>query len=140
MEKMTKKNVYEALINFVETGDMSYEVLNGDVLEKVNVSPDALKAFAENEIEQLNKKALKAKERATAKRAEADELTDKVKAVLTEEYKTIAEIVIELDDEEITAGKVTSRLTKLVNAGEAEKTDVKVDKRTVKGYRLPVGE
>ena len=140
MEKMTKKNVYEALINFVETGDMSYEVLNGDVLEKVNVSPDALKAFAENEIEQLNKKALKAKERATAKRAEADELTDKVKAVLTEEYKTIAEIVIELDDEEITAGKVTSRLTKLVNAGEAEKTDVKVDKRTIKGYRLPVGE
>ena len=137
---MTKKNVYEALINFVETGDMSYEVLNGDVLEKVNVSPDALKAFAENEIEQLNKKALKAKERATAKRAEADELTDKVKAVLTEEYKTIAEIVIELDDEEITAGKVTSRLTKLVNAGEAEKTDVKVDKRTIKGYRLPVGE
>lgn len=140
MEKMTKKNVYEALINFVETGDMSYEVLNGDVLEKVNVSPDALKAFAENEIEQLNKKALKAKERATAKRAEADELTDKVKAVLTEEYKTIAEIVIELDDEEVTAGKVTSRLTKLVNAGEAEKTDVKVDKRTIKGYRLPVGE
>lgn len=137
---MTKKNVYEALINFVETGDMSYEVLNGDVLEKVNVSPDALKAFAENEIEQLNKKALKAKERAAAKRAEADELTDKVKAVLTEEYKTIAEIVIELDDEEITAGKVTSRLTKLVNAGEAEKTDVKVDKRTIKGYRLPVGE
>ena len=140
MEKMTKKNVYEALINFVETGDMSYEVLNGDVLEKVNVSPDALKAFAENEIEQLNKKALKAKERAAAKRAEADELTDKVKAVLTEEYKTIAEIVIELDDEEVTAGKVTSRLTKLVNAGEAEKTDVKVDKRPVKGYRLPVGE
>lgn len=137
---MTKKNVYEALINFVETGDMSYEVLNGDVLEKVNVSPDALKAFAENEIEQLNKKALKAKERAAAKRAEADELTDKVKAVLTEEYKTIAEIVIELDDEEVTAGKVTSRLTKLVNAGEAEKTDVKVDKRPVKGYRLPVGE
>ena len=137
---MTKKNVYEALINFVETGDMSYEVLNGDVLEKVNVSPDALKAFAENEIEQLNKKALKAKKRAAAKRAEADELTDKVKAVLTEEYKTIAEIVIELDDEEVTAGKVTSRLTKLVNAGEAEKTDVKVDKRPVKGYRLPVGE
>ena len=140
MEKMTKINVYEALINFVETGDMSYEVLNGDVLEKVNVSPDALKAFAENEIEQLNKKALKAKKRAAAKRAEADELTDKVKAVLTEEYKTIAEIVIELDDEEVTAGKVTSRLTKLVNAGEAEKTDVKVDKRPVKGYRLPVGE
>lgn len=140
MEKMTKKNVYEALINFVETGDMSYEVLNGEVLEKVNVSPDALKAFAENEIEQLDKKALKAKERATAKRAEADELTDKVKAVLTEEYKTIAEIIVELDDEEVTAGKVTSRLTKLVNAGEAEKTDVKVDKRTIKGYRLPVGE
>ena len=137
---MTKKNVYEALINFVETGDMSYEVLNGDVLEKVNVSPDALKAFAENEIEQLDKKALKAKERAAAKRAEADELTDKVKAVLTEEYKTIAEIVIELDDEEVTAGKVTSRLTKLVNAGEAEKTDVKADKRTVKGYRLQEGE
>lgn len=137
---MTKKNVYEALINFVETGDMSYEVLNGDVLEKVNISPDALKAFAENEIEQLNKKALKAKKRAAAKRAEADELTDKVKAVLTEEYKTITEIVVELDDEEVTAGKVTSRLTKLVNAGEAEKTDVKVDKRTVKGYRLPVGE
>lgn len=135
MEKMTKKNVYEALINFVETGDMSYEVLNGDVLEKVNVSPEALRAFAENEIEQLDKKALKAKERAAAKRAEADELTDKVKAVLTEEYKTIAEIVVELDDEEVTAGKVTSRLTKLVNAGEAEKTDVKVDKRTVKGYR-----
>ena len=129
--RVTKREMYEALVSFAVNGEMSYETEEGAVV----VSMDELKAFAENEIAQLDKKLEKARERAAAKKAEADVLMDRVKEVLTDEYQTIADIMVVLNDEDVTAGKVTARLTKLVKAGEAEKTDVKVDKRTVKGYR-----
>ena len=129
--RVTKREMYEALVSFAVNGEMSYETEEGAVV----VSMDELKAFAENEIAQLDKKLEKARERAAAKKAEADVLMDRVKEVLTDEYQTIADIMVALNDEDVTAGKVTARLTKLVKASEAEKTDVKVDKRTVKGYR-----
>ena len=129
--RVTKREMYEALVSFAVNGEMSYETEEGAVV----VSMDELKAFAENEIAQLDKKLEKARERAAAKKAEADVLMDRVKEVLTDEYQTIADIMVALNDEDVTAGKVTARLTKLVKASEAEKTDVKVDKRTVKGYK-----
>lgn len=135
MEKITKREMYEALVNFAENGEMKFERED----EVVAVFMEDLKAFAENEIALLDKKNAKAKERAAAKKAEADELLDRVKAVLTGEYQVTADIVIALEDEDVTAGKVQARLKKLVDAGIVEKTDVKVDKRTVKGYRL-IGE
>lgn len=140
MEKMTKRNVYEALVNYAEKGVMEYETENGFV----EVSPEDVKAFAANEIELLDKKAAKAKERAAAKRAEGDELTDAVRNALTDEPALIATItakVVEVMGDDVTSHKVTYRLRQLVDNGEAEASEIKIPggegqkARTLKAYK-----
>ena len=138
MEKMTKRNVYEALINYANGGAMAYAGDEGDVV----VTAEALAAFAENEIALLDKKAVKAKERAAQKRAEGDELTDAVRASLTGEFEPIAEIAARIEGEDVTVAKVTYRLTQLVKNGEAEKQELTIPgaegqkARKVQGYKL----
>lgn len=131
-KKITKREMYEAIIGGVKTGEYA-------------VTADEIIAFCENEIELLDKKSAKAKERAAVKKAEGDELTDIVRNALTDEFTVIADIaakVAEVAGEDATVAKVTYRLTQLVKNGEAENTDVKipggegVKARTVKGYRL----
>ncbi len=121
--KLTKKELYE----------MVKEVItNADVEDK-----DELISFVDRQIEILENKAVKSRERAAEKRAAGDELRASVKAVLTSEFQTADEITSALNDEEITKAKVIARLTQLVKAGEAEKEDAKVDSgRTIKVYRL----
>ena len=123
MEKMTKRNVYEALINYANSGVMAYAGDEGDVV----VSAEALIAFAENEIALLDKKAVKAKERAATKKAEGDELTDAVRAAMsTEEFEPIADIAARIEGEDVTVAKVQYRLTQLVKNGEAEKEQITI--------------
>ena len=138
MEKITKRNVYEALINLVETGELAYTTDEGSV----TVTGDELKAFAENEIALLDKKAVKAKERAAAKKTEADELTETVAAAMTEEFESIATIAARIEGEDVSAAKVAYRLRKLVEAGRAEKGELTipggegVKARKVVAYRI----
>ena len=123
MEKMTKRNVYEALINYAKSGVMVYASDEGDVV----VTGEALAAFAENEIALLDKKAVKAKERAAQKRAEGDELTDAVRAAMsTEDFEPIAEIAARIEGEDVTVSKVSYRLTLLVKNGEAVKEQITI--------------
>ena len=139
MEKMTKRNVYEALINYANGGAMAYAADEGDVV----VTAEALAAFAENEIALLDKKAIKAKERAASKRAEGDELTAVVRQVMsTEDFEPIADIAARIEGEDVTVAKVTYRLTQLVKNGEAEKQELTIPgaegqkARKVQGYKL----
>ena len=139
MEKMTKRNVYEALINYANSGVMAYAADEGDVV----VTAEALAAFAENEIALLDKKAIKAKERAATKRAEGDELTGAVRAAMsTEEFESIADIAARIEGEDVTVAKVQYRLTQLVKAGEAEKEQITVPggegqkARKIMAYRI----
>ena len=139
MEKMTKRNVYEALINYANSGHMFYS----DGEDEVVVTAEALAAFAENEIALLDKKAVKAKERAAQKRAEGDELTDAVRSAMsTEDFEPIAEIAARIEGEDVTVAKVSYRLTQLVKNGEAEKTQIEIvgdegqKKRKVVAYKL----
>ena len=139
MEKMTKRNVFEALINYANSGVMAY----ADGEAEVVVTAEALAAFAENEIALLDKKAVKAKERAASKRAEGDELTAVVRQVMsTEEFEPIAEIAARIEGEDVTVAKVTYRLTQLVKNGEAEKQELTIPgaegqkARKVQGYKL----
>ena len=139
MEKMTKRNVYEALINYANGGHMAYS----DGENEVVVTAEALAAFAENEIALLDKKAVKAKERAAQKRAEGDELTDAVRSAMsTEDFEPIAEIAARIEGEDVTVAKVSYRLTQLVKNGEAEKTQIEIvgdegqKKRKVVAYKL----
>ena len=85
--------------------------------------------FCDKEIAALDKKAAKAKERAAEKKAEADVLTDAVKAALTDEFATrdvIALAVAETFGEDATISKVGYRLTQLVKEGVAEKGEITV--------------
>jgi hypothetical protein len=138
MEKTTKKQMFEALVNLANGGHLAYENEDG---EMVVVTNDALLAFAENELEQLDKKAAKAKERAAAKKAEVDVLLDAVKEVLTDEFETRDAIAEKIDMEDATVAKVGARLTKLVNEGFAVKEDITIEgadgkKKKVKGYKV----
>ena len=113
-EKITKRDMYEAIIGAMETGEIKY-------------APDEVIAFCQNEIELLDKKAAKAKERAAAKSAENDEIMDKVREVLSpNDFMPIADVVKAIGDPDLTAAKVQYRLRKLAEANEAEETEVTI--------------
>ena len=123
MEKITKKQSYEMLLDIVSNSDVE---LKGEMVEFIN-----------KEIATIDSRAEKAKERAAAKREAGDELREAVKAVLTSDLQTADAILVQLDGEELTKQKVIARLTQLVNAGVATKEDVKTeDNKTVKAYKL----
>lgn len=138
-EKITKRQYFEALINWVDGKGLIFT----DGEDEVEVDVEIFKDFAQHEIELLDAKAAKARETAAKKKKE-DQILDLVKVALTEEFKTIAEITEELTAAgyDVTVSKVTYRLGVLVKEGVAEKADVKVEggegtkTRTVKAYKL----
>ena len=134
MEKITKREMFEAIKETFETGKCKYDAA-------------VVTAFCDKEIASLDSKAAKAKERAAAKKAEADVLMGQVEAALTDEFQVIADIAaaVTAENADATVSKVTFRLTKLVEAGVAEKTQVTIEKtettkaRKVQAYRLAQG-
>jgi len=99
--------------------------------------------YAENELAKLEKKNAKARERAAEKRAIGDELQASVLATITADPKTrddiLAEVVEATGDEELTVGKIQSKLNNIVEAGQASKCKVKTeDGKTKTAYTLPV--
>lgn len=131
-KKITKREMFEAIKAGCTTGEWT-------------ISDAEIAEFCDNEIALLDKKAIKAKERAAEKKAAGDELTDAVRAALTDEFTIIADIaakVAETYGEDATIARVTYRLTQLVKNGEAENGDVKVEggegqkTRTIKAYRI----
>ena len=130
MEKITKREMFEAIIALATGGEMKYEA-------------EAFVNFCENEIALLDKKAAKAKERAATKKAEGDELTEAVRAAMsTEEFEPIADIAARIEGEDVTVAKVQYRLTQLVKNGEAEKEQITVPggegqkARKIMAYRI----
>lgn len=113
-EKISKRDYLTAIIEAMKTGEIKY-------------NPDDVIAFCEHEIELLDKKTAKAKERAAAKRAEGDELTEQIYDVLSsDEFMTIPEIVKALGDEDVSAQRASYRLRILVSENRAEKTELSV--------------
>ena len=133
MEKITKREMYEAIKETFETGSCKYDAAT-------------VTAFCDKEIAALDAKAAKAKERAAAKKAEADVLMGQVEDALTDEYQVIADIAAAVAGvtPDATVSKVTYRLGKLVEAGVAEKTQVTIPAtetskaRKVQAYRAVV--
>ena len=134
MEKITKREMFEAIKETFETGNCKYDAA-------------VVTAFCDKEIASLDAKAAKAKERAAAKKAEADVLMGQVEDALTDEFQVIADIAAAVAgvNPDATVSKVTFRLTKLVESGVAEKTQVTIEKtettkaRKVQAYRLAQG-
>lgn len=112
--KVSKRDYLTAIIGAMHTGEIKYD-------------PNDVIAFCEHEIELLDKKTAKAKERAAAKRAEGDELTEQIYNVLyDDEFMTIPEIVKALGDESVSAQRASYRLRSLVESHRAEKAEVSI--------------
>ena len=133
MKTITKREMFEAIKETFETGTCKYDAAT-------------VTAFCDKEIASLDAKAVKAKERAAAKRAEADALMDQVEDALTDEYQVIADIAATVAEvnPDATVSKITYRLGRLVEAGRAEKTQVTIPAsegskaRKVQAYRKSV--
>ena len=130
MEKITKREMFEALVEAAKGAEFKF-------------TAEELIAFAENEIVLLDKKAVKAKERAAIKKAESDDLTEAVRAAMSaEEFEPIADIAARIEGEDVTVSKITYRLGQLVKNGVAEKTQIEIaggegqKKRKVVAYKL----
>ena len=124
MEKMTKRDCFNALYDMVVNADVE----NGDILME----------FIEKELAQLDKRRDAAAKRAEKKREESDALTEEIYGLLTDTPMTIDEIVLALDIEDVTTNKVAARLGKLIKADRVVKEAVRVDKRRKMAYRLAV--
>ena len=128
-DRITKRDFYTAVITLVTDGTMT-------------IDKDAFVDIATNEIALLDKKAAKAKAKAAEKKAEGDALTDAVKAVLTNDYQTIADVAAQIEGDDVTVHKVSYRLTTLVDNGVAEKTQITIPAtetskaRKVNAYKL----
>lgn len=122
-KKLTKKDYF----------GMIREMVEGASVE----NKEELLTFIDNQVTMLDAKAEKAKARAAEKRAEGDELRATVKAVLTNEFQGIEDILPQVEGEEITKAKIIARLTQLVKAGEVEKAKAKTeDKKEITVYKL----
>ena len=127
--KLTKKDILNAI--------KTVAAQDPDAMFDEVVSAKDVIDFVDTTIAQLEAKAEKAKERAAKVKAEGDEIRDAIEAVLTEEFKPIATIIEEVGIEDLTPGKVSARVGQLIKLGRAEKTDIKVGNKKVKGYALP---
>lgn len=131
--KITKKSNLNSLIALISAAQIAGVAGDFDF--------NALNDYCVNEINLLDKKAAKAKATAAAKKSEKDELCVAVEAVLTEEFQTRNDIAAQIEGEDISVAKVGYRLTKLVEMGVAEKSEVSVPgaegkARKVVAYRL----
>lgn len=109
-KKITKRDNFNTIIEVLEAAERT------DLADVIR-----------HEIELLDNKANKAKAKAASKKAEGDALTDAVKAVLTDEPATIADITEKVEfDGEVSTARVQYRLNQLVKNGYATKTQVKV--------------
>ena len=129
MEKKITKKEYYAMLK---------DIVRGDSNSKMTNSQYELIKFIDKQIETIETKAEKAKEKAAEKKANGDELREVVQSVLTDEYQTIDSIVSQIEGEDITKAKITARLTSLVKAGLATKSDLRNEEtgKTQKAYKL----
>lgn len=120
--KITKKNMFTALVNLAEQGTL---VFADDCGNDVVVTAEQLSDFARNELDLLAARAAKAKERAAAKREKNDDLLEAVFDAVGDEFDLISNIAARVDyDGELSVAKITPRLNALLKDGRVVKGEV----------------
>lgn len=114
-KKMTKKDLY-------------YQIINLAYGEELQVSIDDIVAFAQKEIELLNKKSLSKSKKEVAKARENDRYMEIIVSILdnTKAKMTVGEI--QLQDEELkplSNQKMTSLIKKLKDSGIVSRVEEK---------------
>ena len=120
-----------------KTKAMYFEELREMVMNLVDEheKQDEMLDFIDKQLEALAKRKETAAKRAAAKKAESDELTEAIFAVLGEIPMTLDGILARFsENEEVTRNKISSRLGKLVRAGRVEKMPVAIE--GAKGKRM----
>ena len=112
-EKITKRAMLLNIIDMMNTGESVY-------------APADVIAFCEREIELIDHKNAKAKERAATKAKEADALQEAVAAVLGSDFEPIADIAARVDHPDATVAKIAYRLSALAKANVAEKSEITI--------------
>ena len=120
-KKMTKKEMFGLLLGLLETAEVAER--------------DELKNFVAHEIEMIDNKAAKATNYKRKKTTDVlkEQIYTKLDAL---EFRTIHDIVSDFNDADITAAKVSARLTSLVKEGVAIKEEIKIENRKLMGYKL----
>lgn len=113
-KKYTKKQIFNAIIDAMQTGECE-------------VSPTVIIDFMQREINALDRKAETAKARAAEKKAESDELSNRIYAMLTDAPQTINDILAAMNEEDLTSNKISSRLAKMAKGEIADKPCEKVE-------------
>jgi hypothetical protein len=124
-KKLTKREILTAIRADVETR-----------AEVSGIPADVVLKFIDTSIEQIDAKAVKAKERAAEKKTAGDELRAEVLACVTGEFQTADAITACITAEDISKAKVVARLTQLVKSGEVVKEQMKVGDAKLMCYRL----
>lgn len=112
-KKFTKRELYDALIG----------KLCG---EEVEVDAQILVDFCQTEIDRIDQRNAKDREKREAKKGEPDVAREKVLAVIDEQFRTADVIHDSIGDEDITLGKVRHRLAGLVRDGLVKKQEMKI--------------
>ena len=110
VDKLTERKIFTAIAE--------------GTLEDLDV--DAVVAWAEKKIAQLDKKAAKAKETAAAKKAEGDALSEVIYEATTSEFEPIADIASRIEGEDITVSRVAYRLNAMSKEGKLEKGEISI--------------
>ena len=126
--KITKRERYQSIMDLCD-------IVTGDVGD---IDLEGIIEFCQKEIDALDNRAVKAKERAAAKRAEGDELQAAVLAALTDDFATRQEITDRVEGDGVTLSKVGYRLTQLVKNGDAVKDEMVVAGEDGKNRRITV--
>ena len=105
--KITEREIYNSIIN--GTADQT-----------------VLVEFANKKLAQLDKRNASAARRAQAKRAEGNEIIERVFSVVSAEPMTREAITAALGDETLTTAKIGARLNQLVKAGRVSKETAKI--------------
>lgn len=96
--------------------------------------------FIDRQIDALDRKKEAALRRAEKKKADSDALTNAIYEKIGDELKTVDEIVIAINDPEVTRNRVTSRLGRLVREGLIVKELVKVEGGKRMAYKRTAAE
>jgi len=109
----------------------------GSVFEGLDIeSREDVLAYVAKETAALNHKNEMAAKRAAEKRAKGDELRATIEGLLSDEPKTVNDILAEIGDESLTPSKVVARVSQLVKAEKAAKETVKIDGRKLVAYTI----